>query len=155
MRESTNEFLWDQKLFWKVILTSIQAHLKIFSRFAGPLKPGLDEPQLPIGRSVTLLSSLVVERRRCSLLISSVAGLQENKERRRFTQLTVMVRVNQALQSSSFEPVLFFWKWKFFCHGFFLIAFENRIIYKTLISKRFGLKEKNRTMGLANLLDVH
>ena len=43
-------------------------------------KPGLNEPQLPDERSVTLVSSTVVERRRCALQVSSVARLQENKE---------------------------------------------------------------------------
>ena len=44
------------------------------------LKPGLHEPQLPVERSVTLVFSLVVERRRCALQVSSVARLQENKQ---------------------------------------------------------------------------
>ena len=44
------------------------------------LKPGLHEPQLPVERSVTLLSSIEIERRRCALLVSRVARLQENKE---------------------------------------------------------------------------
>ena len=60
------------------------------------VKPGLHEPQLPVERSVTLVSSIVVERRRCALRVSSVARLHENKERRRFTQLAIVVRVNQA-----------------------------------------------------------
>ena len=45
------------------------------------LKPGLHEPQLPVERSVTLVSSIVVERRRYALQVSNVARLQENKER--------------------------------------------------------------------------
>ena len=45
------------------------------------LKPGLHEPQLPVERSVTLVFSVVVERRRCALQVGSVARLQENKER--------------------------------------------------------------------------
>ena len=36
------------------------------------LKPGLHEPQLPVERSVTLVSSIEVERRRCALQVSSV-----------------------------------------------------------------------------------
>ena len=44
------------------------------------LKPGLHKPQLLVERSVTLVSSIVVERRRCALQVSSVARLQENKE---------------------------------------------------------------------------
>ena len=44
------------------------------------LKPGLHEPQLPVERSVTLVSSIVVERRCCALQVSSVARLQEIKE---------------------------------------------------------------------------
>ena len=44
------------------------------------VKPSLHEPQLPIGRSVTLVSFIVVERRRCALQASSFARLQENKE---------------------------------------------------------------------------
>ena len=44
------------------------------------LKPGLHEPQLPVERRVALVSSIVVERRRCALQVSSVARLQENKE---------------------------------------------------------------------------
>ena len=44
------------------------------------LKPGLHKPQLPVERSVTLVSSIVVERRRCVLQVGSVARLQENKE---------------------------------------------------------------------------
>ena len=47
---------------------------------SGRLKPGLHEPQLPVENNVTLVSSIAVERRRCVLLISSVARLQENKE---------------------------------------------------------------------------
>ena len=43
-------------------------------------KPGLHEPQQPVERSVTLVSCIVVERRRCALQVSSVAPLQENKE---------------------------------------------------------------------------
>ena len=38
-------------------------------------KPGLHESQLPIERSVTLVSSIVVEQRRCPLQVSSVARL--------------------------------------------------------------------------------
>ena len=34
------------------------------------VKPGLHESQLPVERSVTLVSSIVVERRRCALQIS-------------------------------------------------------------------------------------
>ena len=59
-------------------------------------KPGLHEPQLLVERSVTLVSSIVVERRRCALQVSSVARLQEKKQTRRSTQLAVVVRVNQA-----------------------------------------------------------
>ena len=44
------------------------------------LKPGLHELQLPVERSVTLVSSIVVEQSRCALQVSSVARLQENKE---------------------------------------------------------------------------
>ena len=44
------------------------------------IKPGLHEPQLPVERSVTLLSSIVVERRRCALQVYNVARLQENNE---------------------------------------------------------------------------
>ena len=36
------------------------------------LKPGLHESQLPVGRNVPLVSSIVVERRRCALQVSSV-----------------------------------------------------------------------------------
>ena len=43
------------------------------------LKPGLHEPRLQVERSVKLVSSIVVERRRCALQVSSVARL-ENKE---------------------------------------------------------------------------
>ena len=43
------------------------------------LKPGSHEPHLPVERSVTLFSSIVVDRRRCALQVSSVARLQENK----------------------------------------------------------------------------
>ena len=43
------------------------------------VKLGLHEPQLPVARSVTLVSFIVVERRRCALQVSSVARLQENK----------------------------------------------------------------------------
>ena len=45
------------------------------------LKPGLHELQLPVERNVTLVSSIVVDRRRCALQVSSVARLQENKEK--------------------------------------------------------------------------
>ena len=45
------------------------------------MKPGFHEPQLPIERSVTLVSSIVVERRCCAIQVSSVARLQENKQR--------------------------------------------------------------------------
>ena len=62
------------------------------------LKPGLHKPQLQVERSVTLVSSIVVERRRCVLQVSSVVRLQENKETRRSTQLAVVVRVNQSLR---------------------------------------------------------
>ena len=44
------------------------------------LKPGLREPQLPVERSVMLLSSIGVERRRSALQGNSVARLQQNKE---------------------------------------------------------------------------
>ena len=44
------------------------------------LKPGLHEPQLPVERSVTLVSSVVVERRCCALQVSSVVRLQANKK---------------------------------------------------------------------------
>ena len=40
------------------------------------VKPGLHEPQQPVERIVTLLSSIVVERRRCALQVSSLARLQ-------------------------------------------------------------------------------
>ena len=40
------------------------------------LKPGLREPLLRVERSVTLVSSIEVERRRCALKVSSVVGLQ-------------------------------------------------------------------------------
>ena len=46
------------------------------SRF---FKPGLHESQLLVERSVTLVSSVIVERRRCTLQVCSVARLQENK----------------------------------------------------------------------------
>ena len=46
----------------------------------GRLKPGLHAPQLPVERSVTLVSFIVVERRCCALQVSSVARLEENKE---------------------------------------------------------------------------
>ena len=62
------------------------------------LKPGLHEPQRPIERSVTLVFSIVVKRRRCALQVSSVARLQ-NKETLRSTQLAVVVRVKQDLQN--------------------------------------------------------
>ena len=45
------------------------------------LKPGLHEPQLLVEKRVTLVSSIEVERRHCALQVSSVARLQENKER--------------------------------------------------------------------------
>ena len=44
------------------------------------LKPSLHEPQLPVEWSVTLIFSVVLERRRCALQVISVARLQENKE---------------------------------------------------------------------------
>ena len=53
-------------------------NLKKGVKFA--FKPGLHELQMTVERSVTLVSSIVVERRRCSLQVSSVARLQENKE---------------------------------------------------------------------------
>ena len=59
-------------------------------------KPGLHEPQLPIGRSVTIVSPTVVERRRWTLQVSSVARLQENKETWRSIQLAVVDRINLA-----------------------------------------------------------
>ena len=43
-------------------------------------KPGLHDSQLPVERRVTLVSSIVVKRRRYALQVSSVARLQENKE---------------------------------------------------------------------------
>ena len=43
------------------------------------LKPALHEPQLSVERSVTLVSSIVVERRRCALQVNSVARLRKNK----------------------------------------------------------------------------
>ena len=49
------------------------------NRLPCSLKPGLHEPQLPVEWSVTLVSSIVVERRRCALQVSSVARLQESK----------------------------------------------------------------------------
>ena len=51
-----------------------------FERGNMVLKPGLYEPQLPVERSVKLVSSIVVKRRRCALQVSSVARLQEIKE---------------------------------------------------------------------------
>ena len=60
------------------------------------VKPSLHEIQLPVERSVTLVSSIVVERRRCALQVSSVARLQENKQSGCFSQLVLVVRVNQA-----------------------------------------------------------
>ena len=50
------------------------------------IKPGLHEYQLPVERSVTLVSSIEVDRRRCALQVSSVARLQENKVR--FTRIS-------------------------------------------------------------------
>ena len=44
------------------------------------LKPDSHEPQLPVEKSVTLVSSIVVERRRCALQVSNVARQQENKQ---------------------------------------------------------------------------
>ena len=44
------------------------------------LKPGLHEPQLPVERSVRLVSSVVVERRSCALQISSVARYKKIKK---------------------------------------------------------------------------
>ena len=44
------------------------------------LKPDLQESQLPVEKCVTLVSSIVEERRQCTLQISSIARLQENKE---------------------------------------------------------------------------
>ena len=37
-----------------------------FSAIVCSIKPGLHEPQLPVERSVTLLSFIAVERRRCA-----------------------------------------------------------------------------------------
>ena len=51
-----------------------------YKKFVGLIKPGLHEPQLPVERSVTLVSFIAVQRRRCALQVSSVARLQENKE---------------------------------------------------------------------------
>ena len=51
------------------------------------LKPGLHEPQLPVERSVKLVSSIIVERRRCALQVCSRqdycsrARLQENENK--------------------------------------------------------------------------
>ena len=50
------------------------------TEFVLGLMTGLHEPQLPVERSVKLVSSIVVERRRCALQVSSVTRLQENKE---------------------------------------------------------------------------
>ena len=44
------------------------------------IEPGWHEPQLPVERSVTLVSSIVVEPHRCALKVSSVARLQDDKE---------------------------------------------------------------------------
>ena len=68
-------------------------HIMLFFFF----KPGLHERQLPVESSVTLVSSIAVERRCGALQVSSVARLQEKKEKWRSTQLTVVIRVNQAL----------------------------------------------------------
>ena len=46
----------------------------------GHCKAWFNEPQLPVERRVKLVSSIVVERRRCALQVSSVARLQQNKE---------------------------------------------------------------------------
>ena len=62
------------------------------------VEPGLQDHQLPVERSVTLVSSIAVERRRCALHVCSVARLQKNKKTLRSTQLVVVVRVNQALE---------------------------------------------------------
>ena len=53
-------------------------NLKKGVKFA--FKPGLHKPQLPVERSITLVSSIVVKRRHCLLQVSSVARLQKNKE---------------------------------------------------------------------------
>ena len=45
------------------------------------VRAGLHKSQLPVERSVTLVFCIVVERRRCALRVSSIARLQENKER--------------------------------------------------------------------------
>ena len=45
------------------------------------LKPGLHEPQLPVERSVTLVSSVVIERRRCALQVVSVLDYKRIKKR--------------------------------------------------------------------------
>ena len=63
--------------FQKITLTPIREVQSLdFSTF----KPGLHEPQLPVERSISLVSSTVVERHCCALQVSGVARLQENKE---------------------------------------------------------------------------
>ena len=67
--------------FWLRVAQSRAQFVRISKKcvkFA--FKPGLHELQMTVERSVTLVSSIVVERRRCSLQVSSVARLQENKE---------------------------------------------------------------------------
>ena len=71
-------------------LTSIEWQMLI------DIKPGLYEPQLPVERNVTLIFFIAVERHCCTLQVSSVAWLQENKETWRSTQPAVVVRINQA-----------------------------------------------------------
>ena len=56
-----------------MVYANLNFKLSVASRY---LKPGLHELQLPVERSVTLVSSIVVERRCCALKVSSVARLQ-------------------------------------------------------------------------------
>ena len=63
----------DGKQIHSVFTSHFTVHLQ-------QVKPGLHEPQLPVEKSATLVSSNAVGRRRCALQVSNVARLQENKE---------------------------------------------------------------------------
>ena len=52
----------------------------VWVRLNKPIKPGIYKPQLPVERSVTLVSSNVVEQRCYALQVIRIARLQEKKE---------------------------------------------------------------------------
>ena len=78
--KKVNNFKLVELKFRKLAIIANGSTTFFANKFGAGFKPGLHKPQLPVERSVTLVSYVVVERRRCALLVSTVFRLQENKE---------------------------------------------------------------------------